>query len=156
MKTLKIWIKKRFCESRMKVIYAISFVMLASYTFTSCIIEEPDGKWDSMVWTVEEPVQKTGGAYTVSASGFVITFSCENYSSPWIENAEYGGEWYFPPREESNYHTIKTDWFNAELKGNKLKVTFEPNETTSERLLKLTVTAGDIFYTFHFKQLANR
>ena len=83
-------------------------------------------------------------------------FSCRNYSSPWIENAEFAGEYFFPPREENNYHAITTDWFHAELKGNKLKVTFERDETTTERPIVLTVTAGDIFYTFKFKQFANR
>ncbi len=156
MKILKNWKKKRFSESRMRVIYAICFVLLGCFALTSCIIEEPDGKWDSMVWKAEEPVQKTDGIYTISASGSVITFSCGNYSSPWIENAESEGEWYFPPREENNYHTIKADWFNVEMRGNKLKVTFERNETPMERPLKLTVTAGDIFYTFNFKQFANR
>ena len=156
MKLLKNWKKKRFSKSRMRVIYAISFVMLACFALTSCVIEEPDGKWDSMVWRAEEAVLKTDGVYIVSATGAEITFSCANYSSPWIENIESGGEWYFPPREENDYHTIKSDWFNVELRGNKLKVTFERNETTTERALKLTVTAGDIFYTFNFKQFANR
>ena len=83
-------------------------------------------------------------------------FSCRNYSSPWIENAEFAGEYFFPPREENNYHAITTDWFHAKLKGNKLKVTFERNEMTTEKPIVLTVTASDIFYTFKFKQFANR
>ncbi len=54
-----------------------------------------------------------------------------------------------------NHHTITTVWFKAEISGNKLKVVFEANETAEERPLLLTVTAGDIFYTFKFMQLAN-
>ncbi len=65
-------------------------------------------------------------------------------------------KYYFPSREENNYHAITTDWFHAKLKGNKLKVTFERNEMTTEKPIVLTVTASDIFYTFKFKQFANR
>ena len=48
-----------------------------------------------------------------------------------------------------------TDWFKAEISGNKLKVVFEDNDTKEERLLQLIVTVGDTFYTFRFKQFAN-
>ena len=85
-----------------------------------------------------------------------MTFTCRNYSAPWIENAEYGGNYYFPPRENNNFHTITTDWFKAEIVGNKLCVTFDSNENHQARPLKLTVTAGDIFYTFRFEQSAKQ
>jgi phosphate transport system substrate-binding protein len=51
---------------------------------------------------------------------------------------------------------ITTGWFKAEISGNKLKVVFEANKTAEERPLQLTVTAGDIFYTLKFIQLANK
>lgn len=164
MKTMKIWRKtrkieshaSRFANGRLSVMGAIFFVVLATVTLASCSIEEPDGKWDSMVWLADTPNQITDGVINVSANGCEMTFSCRNYSSPWIENAEFAGEYYYPPREGNNYHTVTTDWFYAEMKGNKLKVTFERNETTTERPIVLTVTAGDIFYTFKFKQFANR
>ena len=65
------------------------------------------------------------------------------------------GEYFYPPREANDFHTITTDWFKAEMSGNKLKVVFKANETAENRTLQLTVTAGDIFYTFKFKQLAS-
>ena len=40
------------------------------------------------------------------------------------------------------------------MEGNKLQVTFKANTTEKERPLRLVVTAGDIFYTFGFKQNA--
>ena len=142
MKTMKIW--------------GIAFAMIVTaLSLASCSSDDPDGKWDSMVWKAEVPVQMTNGVYTVPANGTEFAFSCQNYSSPWIEHAESDGEYYFPPREANDYHTISADWFKAEIKGNQLKVVFEANETAQERPLQLTVTAGDIFYTFKFMQFAN-
>ena len=126
--------------------------MLAAFSLASCS-DDPDGKWDPMVWKAEVPVQTTEGVYTVSETGTEFTFSCKNYSTPWIENAESNGEYYYPPREANDYHTITTDWFKAETSSNTLKVVFESNETAEERPLQLTVTAGDIFYTFKFTQI---
>ena len=142
MKTMKIW--------------RIMFVMLAAFSLASCSSDEPDGKWDAMVWKAEVPVQITDGVYNVSETGAEFTFSCKNYSAPWIENALSNGEYYYPPREANDYHTITTDWFKVEIIGSKLKVVFEANKTAEERPLLLTVTAGDIFYTFKFKQFANK
>ncbi len=137
-------------------IWRLAFAMLAAFSLASCSIDDPDGKWNPMVWKAEVPVQITDGNYTVSATGGEFTFSCQNYSSPWIENAMSNGEYFYPPRESNDYHTITTDWFKAEISGNKLKVVFEANDTAEERPLQLAVTAGDIFHTFKFKQFANR
>ncbi len=137
-------------------ILALTFTMLAAFSLASCSSDEFDGKWDSMVWKAEVPVQTTDGVYIVSATGTEFTFSCWNYSSPWMENAVSNGVYYLPPRESNDYHTITADWFKAEISGNKLKVIFENNDTNEERPLQLTVTAGDIFYTFKFKQFANK
>ena len=136
-------------------ILRIAFAMLAAFSLASCSSDDPDGKWDSMAWEAEVSVQKTDGVYAVPANGTEFTFSCQNYSSPWIENAVSNGKNYYPPREANDYHTISADWFKAEMSGNKLTVVFEANETAAARPLQLTVTAGDIFYTFKFMQLAN-
>ena len=93
--------------------------------------------------------------YNVSAAGTELTFACQNYSKPWIADALFNGKYYFPPRELNDYRTITVDWFKAEISGNKLKVVFEANQTAEERPIQLTVTAGDCFYTFKFKQFAN-
>jgi len=144
MKTMKIW-------------RHILVMTIAALSLVSCSNDDPVvGNWDSMVWNAEVPVQTTDGVYTVPANGTEFTFSCQNYSSPWIENAASNGKYFFPPREANDYHTITTGWFKAEISGNKLKVVFEANKTAEERPLQLTVTAGDIFYTFKFIQLANK
>ena len=129
--------------------------MLAVFSLASCS-DDPDGKWESMVWKAEVPVQTINGVYNVSATGNEFPFSCQNYSSPWIENAVSNGVYYYPPREANDYHTITADWFRAEISGNKLKVVFEANETPEERPLQLTITAGDIFHTFKFMQSASK
>ncbi|MBR5688394.1 MAG: BACON domain-containing protein [Prevotella sp.] len=139
----------------MKIWRNILVMTVAVLSFNSCS-DDPDGKWDPMVWKAEGPVQMTDGVYDVSANGTVLAFSCQNYSFPWVEHAESNGEYYYPPREANDYHTISADWFKAETNENKLKVVFEANETKKERPLQLTVTAGDIFYTFKFKQVANK
>ena len=136
------------------VIYAIAFVMLAAFSLTSC--SDADWDWDPMIWKAEVPVQMTDGVYNVSETGGEFIFSCRNYLSPWLASAESNGERYFPPYEANDYHTITTDWFNAEINGNILKIVFKENDTEEERPLQLNVTAGNIFYTFKFKQFANR
>ncbi len=138
LKTLKIW----------RIVLVMTVAVLS---LNSCSSDEADGEWAPMVWEAEVPVQMTDGVYYVSVNGTEFTFSCQNYSSPWVENAVSNGEYYYPPREANDYHTISADWFKVETSGNKLKVVFEANETAEERPLQLTVTAGDIFYTFKFK-----
>jgi hypothetical protein len=143
MKTMKFW----------RNILVITAAMLS---LTSCDSDSKDGAWESMVWEADAQVQKTDGVYQVPTAGGTMAFTCRNYSAPWLENAESGGNYYFPPREEDNYHTITADWFKAEIVGNKLSVTFDSNDNDQARDLKVDVTAGDIFYTFRFKQSAKQ
>lgn len=143
MKTLKTW--------------RILFVMtVAVLSLASCSSDDPVGKWDPMVWKAEVPIQMNDDVYNVSADGTEFTFSCQNYSRPWVENALSDGKYYYPPRNVDDYFSISAEWFKVKISGNKLKVVFEANETAEERPLQLTVTAGDIFYTFKFKQGANK
>ena len=164
MKEIENWRKSRFVEcfanlfvnGRARVICAIAFLVFAVVSITSCSSDDKDGDWDPMKWESEVPVQTMNGVYIVPSEGFEFTFSCRNYSSPWMENGMSAGEYYYPPREANNYHSITAEWFKAEIIGNKLMVAFEDNDTKEERLLELTVTAGDIFHTFKFRQIANR
>ena len=140
---------------KMKFLRIILVMTVAVISLASCDIADPDGKWTPMDWEAEVPVQITDGIYNVSAAGSEFTFACQNYSKPWIADALFNGKYYFPPRELDDYRTITVDWFKAEISGNKLKVVFEANQTAEERPIQLTVTAGDCFYTFKFKQFAN-
>ena len=139
----------------MKFLRIILVMTVAVISLASCDIADPDGLWDPMDWEAEGPVQITDNVYNVSAAGTELTFSCQNYAYPWIAEAMFNGKYYFPPLELDDYRTITIDWFKAEISGNKLKVVFKANETAEERPIQLTVTAGDCFYTFKFKQFAN-
>ena len=142
MKTMKSW----------RIILVMTVAILS---LVSCDREDPVGKWDPMDWEADGPVQITDNVYNVSAAGTELTFSCQNYAYPWVAEVKLNGKYYFPPLELNDYRTITVDWFKAEISGNKLKVVFEANETAEERPIQLTVTAGDCFYTFKFKQFAN-
>lgn len=138
MKKIKIW--------------RLAFMMLA--VVFSC--DRQDGNWDSMLWKAEDPMVIDNGIYDVSDRGGTFTFTCRNYSRPWIENAVSGEGYHYPERKNNDYNTILTDWFKAEIVGKKLTVSFEPNMESRDQFLSLTVTAGDIFYTFKFKQFAHQ
>ena len=109
-----------------------------------------------MVWKAEVPVQTTDKVYNVSEDGETIIFSCLNYSKPWFAEAEVDGEPILPPyMDEIGYGLIYGENFRAEIHGNKLSIEFKPNKTAQTTNTSITVTAGDIFYTFRFKQFAS-
>ena len=142
-------------------LWQIVVAMTAVITLTSCNSDEYDGDWDDMIWKTEVKATELDGTYLVAATGGELTFSCKNYQHPWISEALYAGEYYNPDVQDDEHHTINRqklslDWFKAEITGNLLKVTFAPNQATTERPIKLYVTAGDIFYPFTFKQSANK
>lgn len=130
---------------------------IAALTLTSCNTTETNelGKWEPMVWETGNPPKKAAGTNSVPSAGGEFIFYCVNYSRPWFEEAEYNGKYYYPTREENDFYTLTTEWAKAEINGNMLKVTFDPNENGVERQLKLEVTAGDIFHAFYFEQSAN-
>ena len=138
----------------MKTTKILLGALMVLTVLAACDFVEKDGDWDPMVWTVDNSDEKTDIIHEIPAEGGTISFTCKNYSAPWLEGAADGLRQYFPPREDNNYHTIVTDWFKVEMVGNKLQVTFKANTTEKERPLRLLVTAGDIFYTFGFKQNA--
>lgn len=145
-------------------LWQIAVAMTAAITLTSCDSDghvDLVGDWDNMIWKTEAPVTMKSDTYIVPATGGELTFSCKNYSDPWISNVRYARKYYYPiavdkEYDETDWYTISLDWFKAEITGNLLKVTFEPNQEAKEKPIKLTVTAGDIFYTFYFKQSANK
>ena len=129
------------------------FVLLA-LTFTACSQSALEGDWDPMKWTAEESYQMVDGIFMVPQEGATFTFTCKNYSKPWVSDARQGGIYLRPqePQPETPYdfNIIVGDTFRAEIHDNIFTVTFTPNTATSSRLVSITVTAGDIFYTFRF------
>ena len=127
--------------------------VFATIHLSSCSDSDPDGNWDPMQWVNESTYPEEDGKYLVNAEGNTYTFECKNYSKPWIENANVDGAYYYPNRSLDDYHNLTTNGFKASVKGNQLVVTFEPNRSGAARHVVLTVTAGDIFYTFKFTQI---
>ena len=136
----------------------IIMTMIAALSLTSCEYSLPDGEWDPMDWQAEVETNWQNSAFVIDAKGGEFVASCSNYSKPWLSDAFTGGE-YIKPRYEGevcDFQKITADWFKAEIKDNILTVTFDSNNTNDVRPLKLTVTAGDIFYTFTFRQSASK
>ena len=134
--------------------WRIAFAMLAAFSLASCS-KEKDGDWDPMEWKSEEHVPIIHGIYKVSADEGAFTFTCSNYSKPWFSNAKENEKDVFPSKDEVGGKLIDSENFRAEILGNKLTVHFKENEGAQERNFSITVTAGDIFYTFNFEQAAN-
>ena len=144
--------------------WRIALMMLAAFSFASCSKDNPMeekedpkenmlGAWDPMEWKADEPLQIADGVYNVSAGEGTVSFTCSNYSSPWLSSAEVDGKYIHPDRR--NHKLIDSDIFRAEIQGNKLTVNFKANEIAQERSFSITVTAGDIFHTFEFEQAVN-
>ena len=131
--------------------WRIAFMMLAAFSLASC--SKKDGEWDPMEWRADEPVQITDDVCKVSADEETLSFTCSNYSKPWFSNAKDDGKDIFP--KEGDPGSIDSDNFSAKIQGNKLIIDFKENESDQKRCYSITVTAGDIFYTFYFEQAAN-
>lgn len=135
--------------------WPIAMTIIAALSFTSCNedVERALGDWDEMIWKTEAQTTQKDDAYIIDANGGEITFTCSNYSYPWLADADSLDKHYYIEYDVRSYDA---DWFKADINDNVLKVTFKANPNPAERPLKLTVTAGDIFHTFNFKQSAKK
>lgn len=133
------------------VILAVSLVL--AFTLSAC--SDEDGDWDSMKWNTSV-VKEKDGKIAVPSQGGSYVFICTNYNKPWMSDLTVKTD----GKEETHYHPddrvdiITSPELTAEWNGNTLTVTVAPNETGKERQMALHVTAGDIFDTFIFKQVA--
>lgn len=141
---------KRFRYTFLTILAAV----FATIQLSSCSSSDsdPDGLWSPMNWESESTYPKENGTYIVNAEGGVFTFECRNYSQPWIEGANIDGGNFYTNRSEDDFHHLTTYGFKVSMEGNQLIVNFEPNRSGAARHIVLTVTAGDIFYTFKFTQ----
>ena len=125
--------------------WPIAMTIIAALSFTSC----------------NEDVERAlttqkDDAYIIDANGGEITFICNNYSDSWLSSADSLDKHYYITHEYGITRSYDADWFKADINENMLKVTFKANPNPVERPLKLTVTAGDIFHAFNFKQSAKK
>ena len=133
--------------------WPIAMTIIAALSFTSCQEDIYREDWDEMIWKTEAQTTQKDDAYIIDANGGEITFTCSNYSDPWLADADSLDKHYYIKYDVRSYDA---DWFKADINDNVLKVTFKANPNSAERPLKLTVTAGDIFHTFNFKQSAKK
>ena len=133
----------------------IVFAFISIVAILGCSSTDLDGDWEPMKWQPEGKIVSNDGVYSIEAQGTTITFLCSNYKSPWMSDAISNGTYFLPEHEENDNKNIRGDWFSATLTGNRLTLIFTENLST-ERSMQLTVTAGDIFYTFYFKQLGKQ
>lgn len=138
--------------------WPIAMTIIATLSFTSCNkdVERALGDWDPMIWKTEAQTTQKDDAYIIDANGGEITFICSNYSDSWLSSADSLDKHYYITHEYGITRSYDADWFKADINENMLKVTFKANPNSVERPLKLTVTAGDIFHAFNFKQSAKK
>ena len=140
-------------------------MMLAALSFAACSSESLDGDWDPMKWNkVDYQTVKDNGAsyYEVpELSGKTFVFTCRNYKGFWIAELKVnfdGVDSHIYQPTEPRYDILDCEFVQAEVKGNVLMVTFPSYEGTIQpdrlytRYFDLTVTAGDVFHTLHFRR----
>lgn len=151
----------------MKTMRRLLFALLAVLAICSCDNTPMDGDWPPMKWdkTNYQIVKEDNSSYyLVPAEGGTFTFHCKNYNGFWIGDGrfEYDGQvWHLcevyeenanNPNFERDWHHFAYNWIEVTAKKDAvLEVVFQPNDG-AERKADITVTAGDIFYTFAFKQ----
>ena len=140
----------------MKLWSSILVMCVAMIALASCSSESNDGDWAPMKWKAEVNVHKTNGTYNVAAAGETIIFSCRNYSGFWFTGTTVDGEAIYPSNtDETDHLLIDNDYLHAEIHDNKMTVAFKANNSSQARNITIGVTAGDIFYTFRFRQYAH-
>ena len=136
--------------------WPIAIAIIAALSFTSCQEDIYREDWDEMIWNTEAQTTQKDDAYIIDANGGEITFICSNYSDSWLSSADSLDKHYYITHEYGITRSYDANWFKADINENVLKVTFKANPNPVERPLKLTVTAGDIFHAFNFKQSAKK
>lgn len=132
----------------------LTYVLLACLAIASC--NKHNQKWDAMEWKAEtEATQTNKGTYEIPTEGATLIFSCSNYSQPWLVNAKENDQYLHLERVNDKAMSVDGEYFHAEIKDNNLTVAFKANDNSQTNEYTLTVTAGDIFYTFNFKQSAS-
>ena len=112
--------------------------------------EEKYGDWEPMEWVASGNITTEEGYFVVSNEAATVHFTCKNYTAPWITQVQYSTGTIITKDDEA--HRLQTDWFDANMSGNKRTVAFEKNNTDTERVVSFVVTAGDIFTTLPIKQ----
>lgn len=132
----------------------LATTLLSSITLSSCT--KDDGDWDPMRWRTEVKTVKDEGIRLVQvpAEGGTYVYKCKNYNRFWIADVteEENGikKVYYHDTDDMN--KCSSPATDVNITDNTLTVTIKPNDTKKTRYVEVTVTAGDIFDTFKYKQ----
>ncbi len=148
----------------MKKIICLVFALLL---LSACEFSRLDGDWDEMEWkktsyqTIKDDYYGFSSMYYhVPAEGGTYVFHCKNYKGIWLNDCEFvqDGEssHSYDDREYyadgiTDYNHYENKWCSVAAEGDSLKVVFQPNEEGVRKAM-VTVTAGDIFDLFRFRQ----
>ena len=113
------------------------------------IERKPMGMWKAMEWTSSDRLEKDNSVVKVEvpAAKNTVELNCTNYNRFWISSVNGKG------MAKSDFESYKGEYFDVKCEGNKLLVSFDEN-TVSERVLDLTIQAGDVFSRIQFNQKA--
>lgn len=141
-------------------------VMGAMGLFSACsnVNRGLDGDWPPMKWKTEVKTSKDkeGHYIDVPKEGGTYTFKSINYGETfWLSQAEEIQEGrsniYYAGQSNSvnrtSWYTLETKWSNIKRGDSNLVVVIQPNKG-AERTLNVGVTAGDVFDSFSFRQVA--
>ena len=131
------------------------FVLMVLPFFIAACSKE-DGDWEPMKWRTEAK-KASDGYIHLPPEGGTFVFYCKNYSFFWITlvteaepNADAKN--FVPAYDDHEDLSITSNWLTATREGNMLTVTILPTTTDSNRFMTVSVSAGDVFDKFSFKQ----
>ena len=133
----------------------LCIALICTLYLTSCSKE--DGDWEPMKWKTTATTAKDGYIY-VDSDGGTFVFQCRNYSRPWmadvVQTEDEKSVRYNPPETDgkTDFKKIETTWLTSACENNTVTVKIQPTTAPHYRTMHVTVTAGDIFFTFKFKQ----
>lgn len=140
-----------------KKLFTMMLAIIGILSFASC--SKDDGDWDPMKWESysygNTRLPDGTKAIAVPQSGGTFTFKCTNYNRLWIQCVTEGiNDKNTMNIPSDNYTYIETNSTTVKVEGNTLTVTFAPNETQTERKIRVNVSVGDTGDNFVFRQLA--
>jgi len=133
---------------RLSFLFTVFIALAGALCLSGC--DDDDGDWDSMKWKAEQTIDTENGAYIVSSDGGTVSFVCTNYT-PWLSYAVVNG--IYEINENNDARHLVGEWFEVAVEGKRMTVSFDKNPS-SERVVEIMTTAGDIFHTFVFRQRA--
>lgn len=137
-------------------------IFAAMITLCSCNKDDknftPVGDWEAMIVSVENATfdasSKEDKVINVPSEGNHFTLKVTNYDDWWIQSInvkEISANKYKAIKVRDNRY-ITSDWIGVEVISNQAKCNISANTSTIPRIIKLEMTAGDVFETIDIVQ----